>query len=368
MQDKNIHKAPVAQRADLTQREFSILEAVISSYVTTAKPVGSRTLSKLPGQTLSPASIRNTMSDLEEKGYLVQPFQSAGRVPTDKAYRLHVDNILLYRRNTTPRSAMKALERIAEDPAVQRMLHRAADALSVVTRELGVGLEPVVDEGVLEGVDLIRLSSERVMLVLNIGRGLAKTIFVELDSRADSPGLDHLAARLRERLVGLTLREIKRTAGHRLREAVQDENDPLNVFVQSADNLFELEGGDRQLVLGETGRLADQPEFREGSGLRTPDRPDRPQDAAAGEYEAPGRTGRAQHLDRLRERSLRAGGFHRGDRYLQHGRHARHYRGDRTDENELQPDYLGGGVFEPAAQPGARPALNEWTVTVVKSV
>jgi len=269
MQDKNIHKAPVAQRADLTQREFSILEAVISSYVTTAKPVGSRTLSKLPGQTLSPASIRNTMSDLEEKGYLVQPFQSAGRVPTDKAYRLHVDNILLYRRNTTPRSAMKALERIAEDPAVQRMLHRAADALSVVTRELGVGLEPVVDEGVLEGVDLIRLSSERVMLVLNIGRGLAKTIFVELDSRADSPGLDHLAARLRERLVGLTLREIKRTAGHRLREAVQDENDPLNVFVQSADNLFELEGGDRQLVLGETGRLADQPEFREGSGLRT---------------------------------------------------------------------------------------------------
>ncbi len=267
MQDNRIQKLPVARRADLTEREFTILEAAISSYIATARPVGSRTLSKLPGQSLSPASIRNTMSDLEEKGYLTQPFQSAGRVPTDKAYRLHVDNILLYCRST-PRSAVRALERIAENPAVQRMLHRAADALGVVTHELGVGLEPVVDEGVLEGVELIRLSSERVMMVLNIGRGLVKTIFIELDSRSDDPGLERLAARLRERLVGLTLKEIRRTADRRLREAVQDENDPMNVFVQSADNLFELEG-DRQLVLGETGRLADQPEFREESRLRT---------------------------------------------------------------------------------------------------
>ncbi len=268
MQNNRIQKLPVARRADLTEREFLILEAVISSFITSAKPVGSRSLSKLPGQNLSPASIRNTMSDLEEKGYLAHPFQSAGRVPTDKAYRLHVDNILLYRRDA-PRSAVRALESIIEDPAVQRMLHRAADALGVITHELGVGLEPVMDEGVLEGVELIRLSSERVMMVLNIGRGLVKTIFIELDSRADGAGLELLAARLRERLVGLTLKEIRRTAGDRLREAVQDENDPMNVFVQSADNLFELEGEDRQLVLGETGRLADQPEFREESRLRS---------------------------------------------------------------------------------------------------
>ncbi|MBW7997828.1 MAG: heat-inducible transcription repressor HrcA [Candidatus Glassbacteria bacterium] len=268
MEHNRIQKPPVVRRADLTDREFTILEAVISSFIATARPVGSRTLSKLPGMDLSPASIRNTMSDLEEKGYLAQPFQSAGRVPTDKAYRLHVDNILLYCRNAPP-SAVRALEGIVEDPAVQRMLHRAADALSVLTHELGVGLEPVVDEGVLEGMELIRLSSERVMMVLNIGSSLVKTIFVELDSRADGITLDHLAARLRERLVGLTFREIRRTARRRLRDAVEDENDPMNVFVQSADNLFEFEGGDRQLVLGESGRLADQPEFRDEGRLRT---------------------------------------------------------------------------------------------------
>jgi len=268
MGNNRIQKPPVARRADLTGREFSILEAVITSFIATARPVGSRMLSKQPSLNLSPASIRNTMSDLEEKGYLIQPFQSAGRVPTDKAYRLHVDNILLYRRNA-PRSAVLALEGIADDPAVQRMLHRAADALSVLTHELGVGMEPVIDTGVLEAVDLIRLSSERVMLVLNIGRGLVKTIYVELDSRTDGLALDSLAARLRERLVGLTLQEIKRTARDRLRETVRDDGDPMNVFVQSADNLFELEGGDRQLVLGETGRLADQPEFREEGRLRS---------------------------------------------------------------------------------------------------
>lgn len=268
MRNNSIQKPPVARRADLTEREFSILEAIISSFITTARPVGSRALSKLRDLKLSPASIRNTMSDLEEKGYLAQPFQSAGRVPTDKAYRLHVDNILLYRRNA-PRSAMRALDGIVEDPAVQRMLHRAADALSVLTHELGVGMEPVVDAGVLEGVDLIRLSSERVMLVLNIGRGLVKTIYVELDSRAGGLTLENLAARLRERLVGLTLREIRRTGRDRLREAVHGDGDPMNVFVQSADNMFDLEGEDIQLVLGETGRLADQPEFREEGRLRS---------------------------------------------------------------------------------------------------
>ncbi|HLA40864.1 MAG TPA: heat-inducible transcriptional repressor HrcA [Candidatus Glassbacteria bacterium] len=262
------HNYSPQERGELNQREFDILEAVIGSFIATARPVGSRALSRSVRLGLSPASIRNTMSDLEEKGYLYQPFQSAGRVPTDKAYRLHVNNIDRYRRNA-PRSAVRVLEGLGLDQDVDRVLRRAAEALSVVTQELGVGLEPVVDEGVLEGVDLIRLSSERVMLVLNIGRGLVKTIFVELDRSVDGLRLDRLAILLREKLVGLTLREIRRTGRDRLKEAVEGEADPLNVFVQSADTMFELNIGDRQLVLGETSKLATQPEFSSEGPLRS---------------------------------------------------------------------------------------------------
>ncbi len=253
---------------DLSGREHGILEAVISSYISTARPVGSRTLSRNSNLGLSPASIRNTMSDLEEKGYLHQPFPSAGRVPTDKAYRLYVDNITRCQ-HSTPRFAVKALKRLQEDPVVEKMLHRAAEALSIITFELGIGMGPSVDEGILEGVDLIRLSSERIMLVLTIGQGMVKTIFVELESPVDDTRLEKLAARLRERLIGLTLHEIRRTAPERLKDVVEDEKDPLNIFVQSADILFELGEGGRELVLGETSKLASQPEFSDQSNLRS---------------------------------------------------------------------------------------------------
>ena len=265
MADKRINKLGAD---DLSEREQGILEAVISNYISTARPVGSRNLSRIGNLGLSPATIRNTMGDLEEKGYLHQPFPSAGRIPTDKAYRLHVENIIRLQHNA-PRSAVKALKKIQEDPVVENMLHRAAEALSVITFELGFGMGPFVDEGVLEGVDLIRLSTERIMLVLTIGQGMVKTIFVELESSMDDKRLEKLAARLRERLTGLTLFEIRRTAPLRLKDAVEDEKDPLNIFVQSADSLFEFGEGDLELVLGETSKLASQPEFSDHGNLRS---------------------------------------------------------------------------------------------------
>ena len=79
---------------ELTPRERRVLEAVIQSYVETAEPAGSRTISRRFGLGVSPATIRNTMSDLEEKGYLYHPHTSAGRVPTDIAYRLYVDSLM----------------------------------------------------------------------------------------------------------------------------------------------------------------------------------------------------------------------------------------------------------------------------------
>lgn len=265
MASKGMNKFGVG---DLSEREHGILVAVISSYIFTARPVGSRTLSRSGNLGLSPATIRNTMSDLEEKGYLHQSFPSAGRVPTDKAYRLHVDNLTRHQHNA-PRAAVEALKKIQEDPIVEKMLHRATEALSIITFELGFGMGPFVDEGILEGVDLVRLSSERIMLVLTIGRGIVKTIFVELESPVNDTRLEKLAARLTERLIGLTLREIRRTGPIRLKDAVEDEKDPLNIFVQSADTLFEFGEGNRELVLGETSKLASQPEFSDQSNLRS---------------------------------------------------------------------------------------------------
>ena len=146
---------------ELSERERRVLEAVIQSYVETAEPAGSRTISRRFGLGVSPATIRNTMSELEEKGYLFHPHTSAGRVPTDSAYRLYVDS-LMGPATLSPKEA----ERLAEDisvggSAIEAILRRAAQSLSVVAQELGVALGPRLDRTVLQRLDVSVLANQR---------------------------------------------------------------------------------------------------------------------------------------------------------------------------------------------------------------
>src|SRR5512142_3181697 len=128
---------------ELSDRERRVLEAVIQSYVETAEPAGSRTISRRFGIGVSPATIRNTMSDLEEKGYLYHPHTSAGRIPTDIAYRLYVDTLM--RAQAVPRAdADRISEHLSQTgaSAIEAILRKAAQSLSIVPQELGVALGP----------------------------------------------------------------------------------------------------------------------------------------------------------------------------------------------------------------------------------
>src|SRR6266480_1965740 len=115
----------------LNERERQVLEAVIETYVETAEPAGSRTISKKFGHTLSAATIRNTMSDLEEKGYLYHPHTSAGRIPTDLAYRVYV-NSLMRLSQVSASDSHQIREELAERNAVDQILERAAQVLGVL--------------------------------------------------------------------------------------------------------------------------------------------------------------------------------------------------------------------------------------------
>src|SRR5437868_8549891 len=128
----------------LNERERRILEAVIQTYVETAQPAGSRSLAHKFGLGVSPATIRNTMSDLEEKGYLFHPHTSAGRVPTDLAYRLYVDS-LMRRQPLSARERVdirRQLESGGEGAAIEHLLRRAAQVLGLLTQVLGISVTP----------------------------------------------------------------------------------------------------------------------------------------------------------------------------------------------------------------------------------
>ncbi len=156
-----------------------VLEAVIQTYVETAEPAGSRQLARRFGLGVSPATIRNTMSDLEEKGFLFHPHTSAGRVPTDKAYRVYVDSLLPAQSFTTTERDRLALQISGGGSAVETILRRAAQSLGVLTQELGVALGPRFDASRLRSPRAGAGSHERLLVVLTLQGGGVRTVFVE---------------------------------------------------------------------------------------------------------------------------------------------------------------------------------------------
>lgn len=257
---------------ELTERERQVLAAVIRSYVETAEPAGSRTVSRRFGLGVSPATIRNTMSDLEEKGFLFHPHTSAGRIPTDKAYRLYVDEMLRVAPVEPGHRARLAAEIRGGTATLESILKRAAQSLGVLSQELGVALGPRLDETVLERIELMRLSSERLMLVLSLRGGAVRTIFIEVRGDLGDDALAVVQVVLNERLGGLTLSQVRASLGERLRDAASttDSRELLNIFVQEADQLFDVRSSDAAdaVVLGQASVLADQPEFATGDRMR----------------------------------------------------------------------------------------------------
>jgi len=254
--------------ADLTDRERKVLEAVIRTYVSTAQPAGSRQLARRFGLGVSPATIRNTMSDLEEKGYLFHPHTSAGRVPTDTAYRVYVDSLL-------PMPSLSGEERdtlvqqIAVGGSVETILRRAAQSLGVIAQELGLALGPRFDDSRLERIELVRLASDRLLMVLSLQGNAVRTIFVDAKGEVADRAVADVTRVLNERLAGLTLREVRTTLAQRLRDSVPTAEELLNVFIEEGGVLFDaaLDVQD-DVVLGQTSVLAEQPEFATAASMR----------------------------------------------------------------------------------------------------
>ena len=258
---------------DLSERERQVLEAVVRTYVATAEPAGSRTVLRGFDLGISAATIRNTMSDLEAKGYLFHPHTSAGRVPTDQAYRFFVDRLM---EPLAPSPAERAsLERELEragSSAVERLILHATRVLSLISNELGVAVAPRLDTAVLEKLELIQVSSSKVLLVATIRGGVVRTVYVDLPIEVPPDTLVTVTMALNERLGGLSLTEIRRTLTERLRDSANDETgkEIINIFIQAGADLFDVGTVDAsRLHLGPTSVLASQPEFGTGERLKS---------------------------------------------------------------------------------------------------
>ena len=260
--------------AVLSEREKTVLEAVIRTYVETAEPAGSRMVARCCGLGVSAATVRNTMADLEEKGFLYHPHTSAGRIPTDLAYRFYVNSLMPQSRVSV--AEQRRLRRGLVEPEtpgpLALLMRRAAQVLGLLTGDLGVAVMPRLDDAVLHRLELLGITDDKVLLVLHLGAGAVRTVYVDLRSSVRPEALAGVTPILNERLAGHTLRELRQTLADRLRDALPSADSAtelLNIFLQSGEDLFQPpELGADDVQLGRASVLAAQPEFaRSGEAL-----------------------------------------------------------------------------------------------------
>ena len=246
---------------DLSSRERTILDRLVNCFIDTGEPVGSRTLSK-QGVDLSAATVRNSMADLEEKGYLFQPHTSAGRVPTDKGYRVFVDTLMHQQQiSEVDRQRLTSMvEECIRESNVESLIGQVSKVIADVSHQLGVGLTPRFQKGMFRSLEMVQLSESRLLLILTIQSGLVKTMVMEVDARIGSTDLESTRRVINERLSGLTIEDLLTEVEERLMSSGEGSPKLLRMVCDHADSLFESTHEEDLHLVG-TGNFFMQPDF-----------------------------------------------------------------------------------------------------------
>ena len=209
----------------LDERAKLLLKALVERYISDGKPVGSRTLSRASGLELSPATIRNVMSDLEEMGLIVSPHTSAGRIPTARGYRLFVDTML-----TVQNSGLIAPELPAEQP--QKVIANAAQLLSNMSQFVGVVMAPR-RSSVFKHLEFVKLSERRVLVIIVSPQGDVQNRVIFTDVEFSSTQLLEASNFINAHYAGLDMEQVR----ERMQQEVEQLRGEVASLMQAAVNV-----------------------------------------------------------------------------------------------------------------------------------
>ncbi len=218
----------------LDKRKINILKAIISSYIDNAEAVGSRTISKKYELGVSPATIRNEMSDLEEMGFLIQPHASAGRIPTDKAYRYYVDD--LWKKVQSSNNAnLHQLRSIIEEKAneMDSVFKNSVRILSQFTKYTSFIVAPQLKQATIKRIQLVPVTDRKVLFVLILNTDIVKQIMINLNSPIPFEQMEKISLSLSEKLYGYKLEDIDSIKNNLIQEL-------YHIRENSGDSLMEL--------------------------------------------------------------------------------------------------------------------------------
>jgi heat-inducible transcriptional repressor len=266
------------KKDELSGRNQDILQLLVQTYINYGEPVGSKTLSGRLAGKLSPATIRNTMAELEDAGYLTHPHTSAGRVPSEKAFRFYVD--LLPESTRVDKASERRIVQVLEDSDTpEELMSRTSFLLSEISKNIGIVIGPPMATTQLKHIEFLDLSDGKILVIFVSTSGLVQRKVIRLKEHYQQAELDRAGRFLVERFSDRTLTEIRNELLRMLEaersiydrmlkllcswnESLESETEPESVYVQGTVNILDQAefanlGAVRELfrMLEEKGRL-----------------------------------------------------------------------------------------------------------------
>lgn len=252
----------------LDARKMQILRAIIDNYVTTASPVGSRTVSKNAGLGLSSATIRNEMYDLKELGLLEQPHTSAGSMPSDKAYRLYV-NSLMQTVELSDEERTQLMEHFSgRFSDMEEVIKQTAVVLSSATNCMSMVMAPQLQETTLKRIQLIHVSDGKALLIIISANGLLKNTTIEIPSGVTPDYLDKISLMITERFAGCKLKDVSENLIYDLFTELGERKEQFKLASAIASRIHDTYAEDSKVEMRGADKLLTLPEFSDIESAR----------------------------------------------------------------------------------------------------
>lgn len=235
----------------ISERAQSLLKILVELYIQSGQPVGSRTLAKTKELNLSPATIRNVMSDLEDVGLIISPHTSAGRIPTDQGYRMFVDYLLTVkplRHNIIDKLKLE----LTQDSSHESVIAKASSLLSGITQMAGVVMVPRRGQTILRHIEFLPLSANRVLVILIVNEQEVENRIIHTGRTYSPAELTQTANYLNATFAGHDLSTTRDGLVREMQQAREDMNSIMRTAMEMADQVLAESKVDDYVIAGET--------------------------------------------------------------------------------------------------------------------
>ena len=245
---------------ELNERSQHILEAIVEDYIVSAEPVGSRAITRRHSLSLSPASVRNVMADLEDMGLLCSPHTSAGRIPTPKGFQYYIDSLLEVRNLSKEEKQKLSRSYRFKDMNIEDIMQEVGRVLSGLSKYTGLVMAPKFSSTVFRQIEFVRLSEGRLLVIYVSESGLVQNKVIKADPGLNQHQLEQISNYLNRELNGLSIQEIR----SKLKKELQEERNLYDQLKKQALSLScaalqdEVEN---QIYISGTSLMLEQPEF-----------------------------------------------------------------------------------------------------------